>query len=75
MSGGVVRVRLDGVKDYLSLRQETFGFELAPLPRSLQLSAADSRLNRGIEPRMRPSVPQATEIEARGAVRTALQPM
>jgi hypothetical protein len=30
MSGGVRRVRLDGVADFLALRRETFGFELAP---------------------------------------------
>ncbi len=30
-----------------SLRRETFGFELAQLPRSLQLSAAEAPLNRG----------------------------
>jgi hypothetical protein len=45
MSGGVRRVRSDGGIDFISLRRKTFGFELAPLPRSLQLSAADSRLN------------------------------
>jgi radical SAM superfamily enzyme YgiQ (UPF0313 family) len=43
MSGGVRRVRRDGVKDFISLRKETFGFELTPLPQSLQLSAADRR--------------------------------
>lgn len=41
MSGGLKRVRLDGVADFLSLRRETFGFELAPLPPSLQLPAAE----------------------------------
>lgn len=45
MSGGVARVRVDSMRDFISLRKETFGFELAPLPRSLQLSTADSRLN------------------------------
>jgi hypothetical protein len=50
MSGGVWRVRRDGVKDYLPLRREAFGFELAPLPRSLQLSPAEARLNRGPTP-------------------------
>lgn len=56
MSGGVRRVRRDGVKDFISLRKETFGFELAPLPQSLQLSAADSRLNGFSNPRARASV-------------------
>lgn len=41
MSGGLKRVRRDGVADYLSLRRETFGFELAPLPLTLQLPAAE----------------------------------
>ncbi len=45
MSGGVMRVRLDGVDDFLSLRKRTFGFELAPLPRSLQLPAAEIQTN------------------------------
>jgi hypothetical protein len=43
MSGGVMRVRLDGVDDFLARRKSTFGFELAPLPRSLQLPAAESQ--------------------------------
>jgi len=59
MSGGVARVWLDGAKDFISLRKETFGFELAPLPRSLQLSAADSWLNGGIKSRVWTSMPQA----------------
>lgn len=42
MSGGIRRVRLDGVDDYLRLRQRTFGFALAPLPKSLHLPAAES---------------------------------
>jgi hypothetical protein len=41
MSGGIRRVRLDNVADFLSLRREAFGFELAPLPQSLQLPAAE----------------------------------
>jgi hypothetical protein len=44
MSGGVKRVRRDGVKEWLALRKDTFGFELAPLPQSLQLPAAESAL-------------------------------
>jgi hypothetical protein len=50
MSGGVRRVRLDSVADFLPLRQEAFGFELAPLPQSLQLPAAESRLQPGRAP-------------------------
>jgi hypothetical protein len=60
MSGGVVRVRRDHVQDYLALRREAFGFELAPLPRSLKLSAADSLLNRVITPRERVGSPRST---------------
>ena len=52
MSGGVKRVRLDAVGDFLSLRKEAFGFELSPLPQSLQLPAAESLLNRVIKPRL-----------------------
>ena len=64
MSGGVMRVRRDGVDDFLALRKEAFGFELAPLPRSLQLSAADSLLNRVINPHVRASLPRATDPPA-----------
>jgi uncharacterized radical SAM superfamily protein len=45
MAGGVGRVRLDRVEDYLPLRRELFGFDLAPLPKSLVLSAADAAIN------------------------------
>ncbi len=60
MSGGVMRVWRDRMDDYLALRKEVFGIELAPLPRSLQLSAADSLLNRVIVPHARASLPLAT---------------
>ena len=42
MSGGVRPVRVDRVADYLPL--QAFGFELAPLPTSLQLTAAERLL-------------------------------
>ena len=45
MSGGIGRVRLDGREDYRQLRQERFGFDLVPMPVSLQLSAEDAALN------------------------------
>jgi hypothetical protein len=61
MSGGVMPVRRDRVDDYLSLRKDAFGFELVPLPRSLQLSAADSLGNRVINPLVRASLPRATD--------------
>ncbi len=54
MSGGVVRVRKDRVRDYLPLRRSTYGFELAPLPHSLQLPEEESRLNRVLAPTARP---------------------
>ncbi len=44
MSGGVARVRRDCTNDYLSLRKSTFGCELAPLPSSLALPAAEQLL-------------------------------
>lgn len=50
MSGGVRRVRLDSVKDYLPLRRRTFGFTQAPLPRSLQLPASESQLSEVLGP-------------------------
>jgi hypothetical protein len=42
MSGGVMRVRLDHVNDYIDLRRRVFGFELTPLPKSLRLPSADN---------------------------------
>ena len=60
MSGGVMRVWRDRVDDYIALCKEVFGFELAPLPRSLQLSAADSLLNRVVNPNGRASLPRVT---------------
>jgi Radical SAM superfamily len=61
MSGGVMCVRRDRVDDFLPLRKDAFGFELAPLPRSLQLSAADSLMNRVIIPHVRASLPRSTD--------------
>ena len=46
MAGGVGRVRLDRVDDYRELRRRVFGLDLATIPRSLALSAADEELNR-----------------------------
>jgi hypothetical protein len=46
LSAGVRRRTLDRVEDYLPLRRRTFGFELAPLPDSLELSAHDQEINR-----------------------------
>lgn len=41
MSGGIRRVLRDSAADFIAWRRELFGFELAPLPRSLPLSAAE----------------------------------
>ena len=45
MAGGIWRVRLDSATDYRHLRKERYGYDLVPLPRSLQLSASDAELN------------------------------
>lgn len=44
MSGGLRRVRRDNMRDLLPLRQKAYGFSFAPLPESLQLSAAEREL-------------------------------
>ena len=41
MSGGVRRVKLDGLSEYLDLRKRLYGFDLAPLPQSLKLPATE----------------------------------
>jgi len=46
MAGGIGRVRRDHAADYAALRRARFGCDLAPLPQSLSLSAADQALNR-----------------------------
>jgi len=55
MSGGIRRVRLDGVNDFLSLRKAAFDFEQAPLPQSLPLPIAESQLNHVLPPQRRAS--------------------
>ena len=64
MSGGLRRVLLDGVDDFLTLRKETFGFELAPLPQSLQLPAAESLLNQVLSPRGRAALPEPAAVSS-----------
>jgi len=49
MSGGISRVSIDSFADYRELRKKQFGLENAPLPRSLQLSKADTELNRRVK--------------------------
>ncbi|HUO86353.1 MAG TPA: radical SAM protein [Thermoanaerobaculia bacterium] len=46
MAGGIGRVHRDRASDYAFLRRRAWGFDLAPLPANLALSAADQRLNR-----------------------------
>jgi hypothetical protein len=46
MSGGVGQVKYDQVSDYIALRRRRYGFDLLPLPQSLELSEADAQFNR-----------------------------
>ncbi len=46
MSGGIGRIKRDCARDYAELRRKTFGFDLASLPDSLKLSAADVAFQR-----------------------------
>lgn len=46
MAGGIDRVRVDDVSDYMINRRKYFDIELAPLPKSLKLSALDAERNR-----------------------------
>jgi hypothetical protein len=55
MSGGIHRVRLDGVDDFLAIRKESYDFEFAPLPQSLPLSAAEE-IPLGTPARSAPSI-------------------
>ena len=46
MSGGVGRVKLDRATDFGPLRRDVYGFDLAPLPKSLQLQAEEKTVQR-----------------------------
>lgn len=46
MAGGVDRLRIDTMVDYLPLRREIYDVDIVPLPESLRLSTHDERLNR-----------------------------
>jgi radical SAM superfamily enzyme YgiQ (UPF0313 family) len=46
MSGGVDRLRIDNVSDYISLRRQIYDIDLASLPDNLMLSSHDENLNR-----------------------------
>ncbi len=62
MSGGVLRARLDHVSDYLGLRQRVFGFELAPLPKSLKMQNGEAPIQSTTRVESNPQVPQALTI-------------
>ena len=49
LSGGIGECNLDSAWDYLDLRKKRFGYDLVPLPRSLDLSEADAALNRSVK--------------------------
>lgn len=59
MAGGIRRVSLDCVGDFLDLRKELFGFEFAPLPQILQLPKADMAMNRLANLTLRKNLAQA----------------
>lgn len=37
LSGGVIRAKVDHVRNYMEYRKRVFGVDFAPLPKSLQL--------------------------------------
>jgi hypothetical protein len=49
MSGGILRVRLDRVSEYIDLRKRLFGNELAPLPKSLKMLSPESPVDHVVE--------------------------
>jgi len=49
MSGGVKKLAIDRLTDYIELRKASFGVEMAPLPNSLRLSPEDEMSNKKIE--------------------------
>ncbi len=53
MSGGVLSVRRDHMRDYISLRREAYGFELAPLPQSITVQPEESLKRRSAKPDIR----------------------
>ena len=54
MAGGIDRVRVDTVADYIALRRAIYDIDLAPLPDSLPLSTYDEALNRRADWRVKP---------------------
>ncbi len=49
MSGGMGKVILDHVDNYLGLRKKYFDIELVPLPSNLELSASDKLINKKLD--------------------------
>jgi hypothetical protein len=67
-----IRMCLDGARDYVLLRKATFDFELAPLPRSLQLPTAESQLNQAPSSRVPTRLPRmADDVQTGAAVLSA----
>ena len=54
MSGGIGPVRVDSHADYLRLRTQCYGIEMAALPESLRLPREDEALNRRARWRIKP---------------------
>ena len=45
MAGGMDRLQLDAVDDYITMRREVYDIDMAPLPSSLALPTIDEKLN------------------------------
>ncbi len=50
MSGGIRRVVVDRVDDYLPLRRQYVGYERLPLPQNRALSADENAMNNRVNP-------------------------
>jgi hypothetical protein len=58
MSGGMRRVWLDRASDFGTLRSDTYGFDLAPLPESLQLHGEETTIQQAYQLDTTESVPR-----------------
>lgn len=54
MSGGMGKITIDHVDEYIMLRRKFFDIELAPWPNNLKLSTTDQLLNKKIDWKMNP---------------------
>ncbi len=70
MAGGIDRVQLDTVDDYIGMRRAVYDIDLAPLPNSLRLNAIDEKLNRRADWSVKQSlsVPKGASSPVRGPV-------